>query len=523
MRIALYFQVFYIRRLEKSLSVIYLYLNWVCLAVAARRGYDSVRGFFREEDESMERKTFTKAQIYVRETYKRAGKMASAGDYAGAIRILVPVIQENPEVAALYDRLREYEVIYAGKVNPLVKVLWLFLSLFIYPVIKITSFIDPVKAMAMCEKPLAACVDNPIILSVMADAADNADAPWAAASALEVNRKFRPNNEANLRRLAIAMQSSGKANESLQIFQSLIRKHPGNLAIQNEMREAMAMASIERGNWEAEGSTQQKAADAEDAVLQQLLEGTIHDAEQASLLINKFKADLKKNDSIDIRRKLAEAYMVAEKYDDALAEFRAVAEKLGVPDPVLDKQIERAYLAGLKQAVDELRAHPENYDDAINQADELEKEMFSYRRRHAIQRARMFPNDVQVQFDLGEFYFEANEVEKSKEIFTKLADFPQKRRASLVFLGRCALIEKDYARAVECLDAALKEMFRMDRYKREALYYLGNACEGLGNVERALKCYRDVEASVSGYRDVKERIASLDGAAVKDTADPAAQ
>ncbi len=466
----------------------------------------------------MERKTFTKAQIYVRETYNRAGKLAAAGDYDEAIRILVPVIRENPEVPQLYDRLREYEMIKAEKINPLVKIFWLFISLFIYPVIKIISFIDPVKAMAMCEKPLAACVDNPVIISVLADAADNADAPWAAATALEVNRKFRPNNESNLRRLAFAMQASGKANESLQIFQTLVRKHPGNLAIQNEMREAMAMASIERGNWEAEGSTQQKAADAEGAVLQQLLEGTIHDAEQAELLINKFTADLKKNDSIDIRRKLAEAYMVAEKFEDALREFRTVSEKLGVPDPVLDKQIERAYISGLRQAVAELKAHPENYEDAGAQAVALEKEIMDYRRRHAVQRARMFPNDMQVQFDLGEFYFEVNELEKSQEIFSKLAEFPQKRRASLVFLGRCALLEHNYSRAVECLDQALKEMYRMDRYKREALYYLGNACEGAGDAGRALKCYQEVEKSMSGYRDVEARIAALGGGSGADSA-----
>ena len=465
----------------------------------------------------MERKTFTKAHIYVRDAYKRAGKLASTGNYQEAIDVLVPVIRENPEIPALYERIREYEVIAAKKKNPLVKVGWQLLALFIYPVIKITSGVDPIKAMAMCENPLAHCVDNPLILSALADAADSAEAPWVAATALEVNRAFRPKNESNLRRLAIALQECGRANESLKIFQSLIRKHPGDLSIQNDMREAMAMASIERGNWEAEGSTQQKAADAGDAVIQQLLEGTIHDSEQATLLINKFLADLEKNDSIDIRRKLAEAYMVAEKYDDALREFRAVAEKLGVPDPVLDKQIERAYIAGLEQAVGELRAHPDQYENAEQQATSIEAEMLDYRRRHAIKRAQTFPNDVQVQFDLGEFYFETGDVANSKEIFTKLVDFPQKRRASLVYLGRCALIEKDFARAVECLDAALAEMYRMDRYRREALYYLGNACEGAGDNARALKCYQDIEASVAGYRDVQERIAALGGASAPES------
>ena len=457
----------------------------------------------------MERKTFTKAQIYVRDTYKRAGKLAADGNYAEAIRILVPVIQENPEVPALFERLREYEVVKAKKQNPLVKIWWMFLSIFIYPVIKIISYIDPVKAMAMCEPPLASCVDNPLILNVLADAADNAEAPWAAATALDVNRQFRPNNEANLRRLAVAMQLCGQANESLQIFQDLVRRHPGNLAVQNEMREAMAMASIERGNWEAEGAAQQKAADAADAVLQQLLEGTIHDAEQANLLINKFKADLQKNDSLDIRRKLADAYMVAEKYDDALREFRTVAEKLGVPDPVLDKQIERAYVAGLKQAVEELRAHPESYENADEQVKSLEAEILDYRRRHSIKRAKTFPNDVQVQFDLGEFYFEVGEFAASKEIFEKLSTFPQKRRSSLVYLGRIALQNGEFPVAAENLETALKEMYRMDRYKREALYYLGNACEGMGDTDRAVKCYREIVASVAGYRDVQERLQAL--------------
>ena len=460
----------------------------------------------------MERKTFTKAQIYVRENYKRAGKLAAEGDFEGAIRILVPVVQENPEVPALFERLREYEMVKAKKLKALVKIWWMFLSIFIYPVIKIISYIDPVKAMAMCEPPLAASVDNPLILNVLADAADNADAPWAAATALDVNRKYRPNNESNLRRLAMAMQQCGQANESLQIFQELVRRHPGNLAVQNEMREAMAMASIERGNWEAEGATQQKAADAADAVLQQLLEGTIHDAAQANLLINKFKADLQKNDSMDIRRKLAEAYMVAEKYDDALREFRTVAEKLGVPDPVLDKQIERAYIAGLKQAVDELRANPAGYENAEEQAKAMEAEMLDYRRRHSIKRAQTFPNDVQVQFDLGEFYFEVGEFAASKEIFEKLSTFPQKRRSSLVYLGRIAIDDGEFAKAAEYLDEALKEMYRMDRYKREALYYLGNACEGTGDTARAIKCYKEVEASVSGYRDVKARLSALENA-----------
>ena len=45
----------------------------------------------------MERKTFSKVQIYVRDSYNRAAKMAAKGDYAGAVDTLLPVIKDNPE------------------------------------------------------------------------------------------------------------------------------------------------------------------------------------------------------------------------------------------------------------------------------------------------------------------------------------------------------------------------------------------------------------------------------------------
>ena len=63
----------------------------------------------------MERKTFSKAQIYVRDSYNRAGKLAEKGDYAGAVEILLPVIKANPEVPQLFERIREYEIAWHKK------------------------------------------------------------------------------------------------------------------------------------------------------------------------------------------------------------------------------------------------------------------------------------------------------------------------------------------------------------------------------------------------------------------------
>ena len=67
----------------------------------------------------------------------------------------------------------------------------------------------------------------------------------------------------------------------------------------------------------------------------------------------------------------------------------------------------------------------------------------------------------------------------------------------------------DKAEDIAQLEKAIKDMYRMDKYKREALYYLGNAAELAGDTEKAVDCYRKILASMANYRDVPQRMAVL--------------
>lgn len=457
----------------------------------------------------MQRKTFSKAPIYAKNAYNQAAKQEQEGDLEGAIRTLVNIVTICPEVPQLFERLREYEVIKTRKVNPLIKLLCQLHSLLLAPFVLIRAISDPQGAMAMCEKSLGRCVDQPVLLNALAFAANRCEAPWVTTTSLNALRIFHPNNESNLRKLAAAMQKNNQAQDALRIFQMIAKRHPTDLAIQNELREAMAVASIEHGSWEKDASTQEKANDSKDAVLQQLLQGTIHDADQAQLLIDKFQEMLAETDSIDIRRKLADAYMVKGDYEGAYDQYKTVAEKLGVDDPVLDKQIENAYISMLKSSIATLESNPDAYDDAAGQIAQLTNEIEEYRRRHIFARAEKFPNDKQLQFDLAEYYYEKQEYEKAKEVFEAVADNPLKRRASLVYISRCLLKMDSPAEAIPLLEEAISEMIRMDKYKREALYYLGISLQRTGNVERAVECFRSVRNSMPNYRDIQERIDAL--------------
>ena len=456
----------------------------------------------------MERKTFSQVQIYVRESYNRAAKLASSGQYEAAVDVLVPVVIANPAVPILFEKLREYEVAKTRTCNPLVRIFWQLLSPAVFILVKIVTLIDSQKAMAMCEKPLSFCVDQPLVLSALADASEASAAPWGAATALNVIRIFHPNNESNLRRLAVAMQNNNQAVEGLKIFRILAKKYPNNLAMQNELRAAMALSSIEAGKWEDKGSTQEKT-DLKDALINQLLQGTIHDAEQAQILIDKFQSDLATTDSVDLRRKLADAYMIKEDFEAAYNEYKTVSEKLGVSDPVLDKQIERAKLAQMDK---EIRIMTENQADAARIA-EAQQARETYHVEQVERRAKSFPNDINLQFDLAELRFEQKMFDEAKTIFESVCENPQKRRASLVYLGRCALEVNDTASAEPLLAEAVKDMYRMDKYRREALYYLAIACAGNGKTAEALDYYKTIRANMENYRDIKDRIAELEQSA----------
>ena len=457
----------------------------------------------------MERKTFSKAPIYAKNAYNQAAKQEQSGDLEGAITTLVNIVMICPEVPQLFERLREYETVKTRKVNALVKLLCQLHSLLLAPIVLIRAITDPQGAMAMCEKSLGRCVDQPVLANALAFAAERCDAPWVITTTLNAIRIFHPNNEANLRKLAAAMQRNNQAQDALRIFQMIAKRHPSNMNIQAELREAMAVASIEHGSWEKDASTQEKANDSKDAVLQQLLQGTIHDADQAQLLIDKFQEMLQENDSIDIRRKLADACMIKGDFETAYDQYKTVAEKLGVEDPVLDKQIENAYISMLRSSIATIEANPDAYENAQGQIADLTAEIEDYRRRHIFQRAEKFPNDKQLQFDLAEYYYEKEDYVKAKEVFEQVADNPLKRRASLVYISRCLLKMGTPAEAIPLLEEAISEMIRMDKYKREALYYLGVASQQIGNIEKAVECFRSVRSSMPNYRDIQERMEAL--------------
>lgn len=451
----------------------------------------------------MEKKTVQNVSAAVREMMNKANR---SRDPAVQMTMLKDIIKQEPGFLAARTKLREMERRQAMSVGFAGKLMAQLGSLFALPKIKSLTGKDPEKAMGLCEDQLLKSLDNPTILAALAEAAENAGAMFIAVEARSLIRDFHPGNQANLVELARCMQGNNQAREALKIIQDIASRYPGNLEWQSEVRAAAALASLEKGKWEEEGTSQEKAVDVKGNVAQQILEGTIHDASQAEVLVTRLLEDLKEKESIDTRRKLADAYMVMEDYDNAIAELEKVIAALGTMDPFIDKSIESAVIARFNKAIKELTANPAAYSEPEKQIAEFTAQRDAYILERAEDRAKRFPNDAQLAFELAEVLFERGRISEAINCFQNARRNPQRRIACLVYLGRCFTLNGQYDMAIEQFETALNEMERGDKSRLETIYHFANTLELAGEKEKAIERFKEIYQAQANFKDVAKRM-----------------
>ena len=255
-------------------------------------------------------------------------------------------------------------------------------------------------------------------------------------------------------------------------------------------------------------AVREKIASEKENVTLQLSDGTIHDSRQARIIINKITEELKSNNSMDLRRKLAEAYMVAKEYDNAIEQLELVAKALGTSDPALDKAIEQAYVAKFDAIIQDLTDRPEEYENAAQQVEEFKARREEFRFQRAEERLKMYPNDSQLQYDYAELCYQHGKINEAVKYFEEAVQSQRLRLPSLVYLGRCSIRYREYDKAIEFLSQAVNEMVRLDKRKLEALYYLGMAYERAEKYAEAVQQFEQIVSYNEKYRDAAEHLAN---------------
>jgi tetratricopeptide (TPR) repeat protein len=450
----------------------------------------------------MDKKNLQDVHTSMREMFQRAVESGRKNNLDYAIEILKDLVTKSPGLIPAREKLREFERIKSDKISPLGRMIANLKSSFQAAKIKAATSQKPLDAMMMCEGVLAHNLYNPLVLNLLADASLKAGAPFIGVEALSILRDLKPHNETNMRKLANFYRKCGDAMSALKIVQEIAARHPKDLGVQAEMRSAVALASMQQGDWQKEGKTQDKVKDKEEGMVAELLEGTLHDVDQMKTVIAKLEKDLEKEESVDTRKKLGELYHACGRYDDAIEQYTLVSKGIGTMDPAVDKSIEKSNIAKIDAEISALCVDPAN----SAKVEEIKKSRYNYQLERATERVNTYPNDNQLRFDLAVLYFNGSFIDNAIEQFQYARKNLQRKVTCMVYLGRCFLMKDHYDMAIEQLSTALAEMLVMDKAKKEALYYLAKTYEAAGNAEKALENYKEIYQADVNYLDVGKKV-----------------
>ena len=203
---------------------------------------------------------------------------------------------------------------------------------------------NPLEAIETAEKVLNSDANSMAAHKLLAEAAMAADLPQTAVLSLEIVIKNAPKDEDAQKNLARAYSAAGQGDKAEVIMSELMRLHPGDLQLVDELKDISARKTLAEGGYEAlsngTGSYRDILKDKDKSVALEQEGRQIKTDDVAQRQIAKLEAELARepNDMKKLRS-VAELYTQQKKYDRALETYNRIIEKEGAADSSLQKAI----------------------------------------------------------------------------------------------------------------------------------------------------------------------------------------
>lgn len=441
---------------------------------------------------------YTKA-ITVRNQSKTDGNISTL-QYS--IALFKNIVQRDPGFIDARQQLRDAEREYAGKLNAVKKIIATVKSLkFTAKAAALSK--KPLEAMAVAEEALSLYVYNNAALNVLSEAGKKLNAPFISVEAFELIVERDDKNEANIVKLGEFYKAAGEGVKYLQIRQKLAEKYPDDLEKLALLREAAALASMEKGKWDEKPGSKKDFTKNLNKSNNDQGDRIIRADDDIRDMIEKYQKDIADgNESIDLRRRLAELQVRAGEFEQAIETYNWIVKKMGTLDPAIDKAIEKANVLISERDVEKMIAEgrPQEEIDARKQA------TYDYRMERYHDRIRMYPNDLQIRFEYAELLWEGQNVDGALEQFQIAQRNPQHRLIAIVYLGRCFAAKKQFDMAIEQFNRALQDMPTMTPDKMATLYYLGCTYEQMKRGQEAVDCFKQIYSVDIKYMDIEKKI-----------------
>lgn len=367
---------------------------------------------------------------------------------------------------------------------------------------------EPKDALDIAEEILSSDPTSASGHKLLAEAAMLVELPKTAILSLEIVVKNAPKDEDSKKNLARAYSAAGQGDKAEAIFSELIRLHPGDLKLVQEMKDISAKKTLTEGGYEAlssgTGSYRDILKDKDQAVALEQESRQVKTEDVALRMIADHEAILAKDPrNLKALRTVAELYEQQKDFDKALETYQRIVDQGGGSDAALLKVIADTKVKKINHNISLLNPQDPGEAEKIKQ---LEAERDAFKVAEVEARAERYPNDLLIRFDLAKLYFQTGKIREAIKEFQKAQNNPNKRLQSLGYLGQC------YARlnmndlAARSLQKAIEEKVGFDEEKKEMIYALGMVFEKMGKKEDSIEQLKQIYEVDSGYKDVADRV-----------------
>ena len=376
---------------------------------------------------------------------------------------------------------------------------------------KMAAAKNPTEAMGMAEQILSEDPKNGQALLLLAEAAETAKFPETAVQTLEHYTKLSPRDTKALHWLARVYGSIERWDMAREVYERLLQTNPNDFDAQKGVKDATAHGAMQTGGWEEAGTYRDVMKDKEEAVALEQQSRVVRAEDMIGNLIKENLAKLNQEPgSPVIRRELGKLYAQKGDFETALNYFEKLfAEEAGA-DPTLEKEITETKAKRINAKIadkkKQLATNPANAAATQNEIAALELEHDQLQLVEAERIVERYPNDLMYRFDLGVLYIKTGNTQGAIEQLQKSVGQPQRRVASLNYLGQCFQQMGLHDLAIDQYSKAVEELPMLDGVKKEITYNLVSAYDAIGESDKAIAEFKKIAAVDFSYRDVREKI-----------------
>lgn len=366
---------------------------------------------------------------------------------------------------------------------------------------------DVREALIVSEKLIEQAPMSVKFVSLASKCAITAGQGDVATMLLETGLQVDMNNEELMNVLAETYCSLSMWQKAREIYVALVNKHPQDGKLVSLLKNTEARMTM-AGGWEDVVSSDKKEGyrdliknKDEANKLDMKNKATVTSGDDAEAMIAEQKAKIQKEPrNLNYYRGLARIYQQLKRYDEAVETLKA-AREINSSDPELDRMLTNVSILAYDARIEGLIQAGK-----VDDAEELRAERNQFVFDDLVQRVERYPNDLRLRFELGQQYLMYDAYDDAIQQFQLSQRSPKERVLSLHGLAKCFRAKEQRDLAVIQLETALEQLHVMDDNRKAVLFDLGELAEESGDIEKALKLYREVYGADIGYKDIDEKV-----------------